>query len=133
MRNRIALAIGVLMFATTIYAFAGPPISVVEAVRDSAIKVGPAFPRAERITCDTTAGGIAIQPAGGLNLISYECTAKGAVVVGSKTGAGAALTTANGVEYASGDRFGANVQTPERCITTAGSTVLQCRFLVSAW
>ena len=59
----------------------------IEAVRDAAVKVGPAFPRAERITCDTTAGGIAIQPTGGFNLISYECTAKGAVTVGSKTGA----------------------------------------------
>lgn len=133
MRNRIALAVGVLLFASSIYAFSGPSVSVVEAVRDAAVKVGPAFPRAERITCDTTAGGIAIQPTGSFNLLSYECTAKGSVVVGSKTGAGSVLTTTNGVEYVSGDRFGANVQTPERCITTAGSTVLQCRFLVTAW
>ena len=132
MRNRLILAAGVLLFAGAVYAFSFPT-TVIEAVRDSAVKVGPAFPRSERITCDTTAGGIAIQPSGGLNMISYECTAKGSVTVGSKTGAGSALTTSNGVDYASGDRFGANVQTPERCITTAGTTVLQCRFLVSAW
>jgi hypothetical protein len=41
------------------------------------------------------------------------------------------LTTANGVEMADGDRFGSNVQRPERCIS-AGSVVLQCRFLVTS-
>ena len=131
MRNRVLLVAGVLTFAGALYAFS-TPVSVIEAVHDAAVKVGPAFPRAERITCDTTAGGIAIQPTGGFNLISYECTAKGSVTVGSKTGAGAVLTTSNGVDYVAGDRFGANVQTPERCITTAGTAVLQCRFLVTA-
>lgn len=131
MRNRILLVAGVLTFAGALYAFSAP-VGVIDAVRDAAVKVGPAFPRAERISCDTTAGGIAIQPTGGFNLISYECTAKGNVTVGSKTGAGAALTTSNGVDYVAGDRFGSNVQVPERCITTAGTTVLQCRFLVTA-
>lgn len=117
--------------AGSLFAFSGGPIAVAEAVRDVTTRVGPSFPRAERITCDTTAGGIAIQPTGGFQLVSYECTAKGSVTVGGRTGAGGALTTSTGVDYVSGDRFGGNVQQPERCITTAGSTVLHCRFLVT--
>jgi hypothetical protein len=65
--------------------------------------------------------------------VSYECKSAGTVFVGSTTGAGSVLTTANGVEYGSGDRFGANVQRPEKCIVTSGTTVLSCRFLVTAW
>lgn len=90
--------------------------------------VGPSFPRHARITCDTTAGGVEIKPTGSYNLISYECTAKGDVVVGG----GNTLSAATGTEYADGDRFGANVQQPERCITASGSVVVQCRFLVSS-
>ena len=106
------------------------PLPVVAAVRDGATAVGPAFSRHERITCDTTAGGVAIAPSGSHQLISYECTARGAVAIGSTSGAGSALTFATGVEFASGDRFGANVQSPERCIS-AGSVVIECRFLVA--
>jgi len=40
------------------------------------------------------------------------------------------LTFANGFVLANGDRIGANVQSPERCIS-AGSVVLECRFLVT--
>lgn len=109
------------------------PGIVVEAVRSGVTSVGPSFPRHERVTCDTTAGGVEIKPTGSFQLVSYECKSAGTVYVGSTTGAGGALTTANGVEYASGDRFGANVQRPERCIVAAGSTVLSCRFLVTAW
>lgn len=106
------------------------PLPVVDAIRSGATAVGPAFPRHERITCDTTAGGVAIAPAGSHQLISYECISRGAVAVGSTTGSGSALTFANGFVLASGDRIGANVQSPERCIS-AGSVVLECRFLVS--
>jgi hypothetical protein len=40
------------------------PIAAVEAVRGGVTSVGPAFPRHERITCDTTAGGVEIKPSG---------------------------------------------------------------------
>ena len=133
MRARFTLAFvaAALLIAGGVAAFS--PGSVVEAVRNGVTSVGPSFPRHERVTCDTTAGGVEIKPSGGLQLVSYECKSAGTVFVGSTTGAGSALTTANGVEFASGDRFGANVQRPERCITSAGSVVLSCRFLVSTW
>lgn len=109
----------------------GGPVVVAQAVHGGTTTVGPAFPRHERITCDTTAGGVEIKPAGSYQLVSYECEAQGAVFIGSVTGAGSALTTSNGHEMAAGDRFGANVQTPERCIS-AGSVALHCRFLVTS-
>lgn len=126
----IVVALG-LTVATGLAAFGGGPVIVGQAALAGLTDVGPAFPRHERITCDTTAGGIEIKPSGSYQLVSYECEAKGAVFIGSTTGANAALTTANGVEMADGDRFGANVQRPERCIS-AGSVVLQCRFLVTS-
>lgn len=133
MNRKIVLSIITigLLVAGSVAAFS--PGAIVEAVRSGVTSVGPAFPRHERVTCDTTAGGVEIKPSGGFQLVSYECKSAGTVFVGSTTGAGGALTTANGVEFASGDRFGANVQRPERCITTAGTTVLSCRFLVTAW
>lgn len=109
------------------------PGAVVEAVRSGVTSVGPSFPRHERVTCDTTAGGVDIKPTGSFQLVSYECKSAGTVFVGSTTGAGGALTTANGVEFGSGDRFGGNVQRPEKCIVSAGTTVLSCRFLVTSW
>ena len=110
--------------------FAFSPLPVVAAIRDGATAVGPAFPRHQQITCDTTAGGVEIKPSGSHQLISYECISRGAIAVGSTTGTGSALTLANGFVLANGDRIGANVQTPERCIS-AGSVVLECRFLVA--
>ena len=132
MRNvhLVVVALG-LLFAAGLSAFGGPAVVAADAWRANATAVGPAFPLHERITCDTTAGGVEIKPTGSWQLVSYECTAKGAVAVGYKEGDGDALTFANGVEYASGDRFGANVQRPERCIS-AGSVVIQCRFLVTS-
>lgn len=133
MNRKIILSVIALGLLLAGVSFAFSPGEVVEAVRTGVTSVGPAFPRHERVTCDTTAGGIEIKPSGAFQLVSYECKSAGTVFVGSTTGAGSALTTANGVEYASGDRFGANVQRPERCIVTAGTTVLSCRFLVTAW
>jgi hypothetical protein len=124
------LALGLLV-AGSVAAFS--PGAIVEAVRSGVTSVGPSFPRHERITCDTTAGGVDIKPAGAFQLVSYECKSAGTVFVGSTTGAGNALTTANGVEFGSGDRFGGNVQRPEKCIVSAGTTVLSCRFLVTSW
>jgi hypothetical protein len=125
------LALGLLV-AGSVAAFS--PGAIVEAVRSGVTSVGPSFPRHERVTCDTTAGGVEIRPSGGnLQLVSYECKAGGTVFVGSTTGAADALTAANGVQFDSGERFGANVQRAERCITSAGSVVLSCRFLVTQW
>lgn len=126
----IVSAIGLLL-ATGLLAFGGSSVVVADTVHAGAARVGPAFPRHERITCDTTAGGVDIKPSGSYQLVSYECEAKGAVFVGSVTGDGSALTTSNGMEFADGDRFGANVQTPEKCIS-AGSVALHCRFLVTS-
>ena len=126
----ILSALGLLCSAG-LAAFGGPAVVVADAVHGSATAVGPAFPLHGRITCDTTAGGVDIKPAGSWQLVSYECTAKGAVAIGYTSGAGAALTFATGVEFADGDRFGANVQRPEKCISE-GSVVLQCRFLVTS-
>jgi hypothetical protein len=126
----ILSALGLLCSAG-LAAFGGPAVVVADAVHGSATAVGPAFPLHGRITCDTTAGGVDIKPAGSWQLVSYECTAKGAVAIGYTSGSGAALTFATGVEYADGDRFGANVQRPEKCIS-AGSVVIQCRFLVTS-
>jgi hypothetical protein len=106
------------------------PLPVVDAVRSGATAVGPAYPLFGRITCDTTAGGVAIAPTGSHNLVSYECISRGAISIGNVDGVGGALTFANGFVVANGDRFGANVRTPERCIS-AGSVVLECRFLVA--
>ena len=106
------------------------PLPVVVAAAESVTAVGPAYPLHARITCDTTAGGVEIKPAGSWNLISYECISRGAIAIGNVSGAGAALTFATGFEIANGDRIGANVKTPERCIS-AGSVVLECRFLVA--
>jgi len=128
----VVFVVFALAIAGSVLALA-PPVGVVEAARSGLTAVGPSFPRHERVTCDTTAGGVEIKPTGGLQLVSYECKSAGTVFVGSTTGAGSALTTANGVEFASGDRFGGNVQRPERCITSAGSVVLSCRFLVTSW
>lgn len=133
MNRKIAISVVALGLFVAGGVLAFSPGAVVDAVRSGVTSVGPSFPRHERITCDTTAGGVEIKPTGGFQLVSYECKSAGTVFVGSTTGAGGALTTANGVEYASGDRFGANVQRPERCITSAGLTVLSCRFLVTAW
>jgi hypothetical protein len=133
MNRKILVSIVALGLLVAGGVLAWSPGAVVEAVRNGVTSVGPSFPRHERVTCDTTAGGVEIKPSGGLQLVSYECKSAGTVFVGSTTGAGSALTTANGVEFASGDRFGANVQRPERCIVTAGTTVLSCRFLVTAW
>jgi hypothetical protein len=134
MNNRkiviLVVALGLLV-AGSVAAFS--PGAIVEAVRSGVTSVGPSFPRHERITCDTTAGGVDIKPAGAFQLVSYECKSAGTVFVGSTTGAGNALTTANGVEFGSGDRFGGNVQRPEKCIVSAGSVVLSCRFLVTSW
>jgi hypothetical protein len=120
-----------LLFAAGLAAFGGPAVVVADAVHGSATAVGPSFPLHGRITCDTTEGGVEIKPAGSWQLVSYECTAKGAVAIGYKEGDDDALTFANGVEFADGDRFGANVQRPEKCISE-GSVVLQCRFLVKS-
>lgn len=133
MNRKIVIPVVVVALCVASVAAAWSPGAVVEAVRNGVTSVGPSFPRHERVTCDTTAGGVEIKPSGGLQLVSYECKSAGTVFVGSTTGAGSALTTANGVEFSSGDRFGANVQRPERCITSSGTTVLSCRFLVTAW
>lgn len=130
-RNLVILSALGLLCAGGLLAFGGPAVVVADAVHSGATAVGPSFPRHERITCDTTAGGVDIRPAGSYQLVSYECTARGAVAIGSTLGNSGALTFANGVEYAAGDRFGANVQQPERCIS-AGSVVIQCRFLVTS-
>lgn len=131
MRATFIVVLLVLPLAGGLHAFGGAPVVVAEAVHSSATRVGHAFPRHERITCDTTAGGVPIKPSGSHQLISYSCIARGSVAVGSTTGNGGALTFANGVVYASGDEFGGNVQTPERCIS-AGSVVIECRFLVAS-
>jgi len=128
MRSTILVVALALAVSGGLLAFS--PMPVVAAIRDGATAVGPAFPRHERITCDTTAAGVEIKPAGSHQLVSYECISRGAVAVGSTTGAGSALTFANGFVLANGDRIGANVQSPERCIS-AGSVVLECRFLVT--
>lgn len=127
----VLLVVFALAVAGSVLALS-PPVGVVEAARSGVTAVGPSFPRHERISC-VSGSTTEIKPSGGLQLVSYECEAKGAVFVGSTTGAGAALTTANGVEFADGDRFGANVQRAEQCITSAGTTVLQCRFMVTSW
>lgn len=129
-RNHLVFIVLGLLCASGLAAFTGLPMLGVDAARVGATAVGPAVPVHERITCDTTAGGVQIKPSGSYQLVSYECEAKGAVFIGNVTGAGSALTTSNGVEFADGDRFGANVSEPERCIS-AGSVVLQCRFLVA--
>lgn len=126
-----AIFLSVALLAGVAFAFS--PRDVVEAVRSGVTSVGPAFPRHEQVTCSTQTGGVEIKPAGDFNLISYECKSAGSVFVGSTTGSGAALTAANGVSFVNGDRFGANVSRPERCITSAGTVVLSCRFLVSSW
>jgi len=126
----VVVALG-LLCAAGLSAFGGQTVVVAEAVHGGVTAVGPSFPLHERITCDTTAGGVDIKPSGSWQLVSYECTAKGAVSVGYQEGDGDALTFANGVEYADGDRFGANVQRPEKCISE-GSVVIQCRFLVTS-
>lgn len=134
MNNRkIAILVVALGLSLAGVAAAFSPMAAVDAVRAAATTVGPSFPRHERITCDTTAGGVEIKPAGAFQLVSYECKSAGTVFVGSTTGAGNALTTSNGVEFGSGDRFGGNVQRPEKCIVSAGTTVLSCRFLVTSW
>lgn len=133
MNRKILVSIVALGLLVAGGVLAWSPGAVVEAVRSGVTSVGPSFPRHERVTCDTTSGGVEIKPSGSFQLVSYECKSAGTVFVGSTTGAGSALTTANGVEFSSGDRFGANVQRPERCIVTAGTTVLSCRFLVTAW
>lgn len=133
MNRKILVSIVALGLFIAGVAAAFSPGAVVEVVRSGVTSVGPSFPRHERITCDTSAGGVEIRPSGSFQLVSYECKSAGTVFVGSTTGAGSALTTANGVEFASGDRFGANVQRPERCIVASGTTVLSCRFLVTAW
>jgi hypothetical protein len=126
----VVVALG-LLFAAGLSAFGGPAVVAADAWRANATAVGPSFPRHERITCTTAAGGVEIKPTGSYQMVSYECTARGAVAVGSTTGGGTALSFANGVEYASGDRFGANVAAPERCIS-GGSVVIECRFLVTS-
>jgi hypothetical protein len=100
-----------------------------EVARSGVVAAGPSYPVHARITCDTD--GELIKPSGSHQLVSYECTAKGAVVVGSTNGTGTAVTSSDGVEFASGDRFGSNVAAPEMCITASGTTVIHCRFLVS--
>lgn len=119
----------VVALVLTGLALAGPPPGALTLARDGVTAVGPAYPQHARITCDTTAGGIEIKPPGGTAMVSYECTAKGTVYVG---GGLTTLTTSTGVEFVDGDRFGANTRAAERCITTAGSVVLQCRFLVTS-
>ena len=130
MRAIVVLSALGLLFAGGLAAFGGPAVVVADAVHGGTTAVGPAIPLHERITCDTTAGGVDIKPAGSYQLVSYECEAKGAVFIGNVTGAGSALTTSNGMEFADGDRFGANVSEPEKCIS-AGSVDLHCRFLVA--
>jgi hypothetical protein len=130
MRAIVILSALGLLFAGGLAAFGGPAVVVADAVHAGTTTVGPAFPLHERITCDTTAGGVDIKPSGSWQLVSYECEAKGAVFIGYKTGSGSALTTSNGMEFEAGDRFGANVQRPEKCIS-AGSVALHCRFLVT--
>lgn len=122
--NKKILAFGLLLATVAIASL--PPIDL---IHQGVTAVGPSFPVHARITCDTD--GESIKPSGRHQIVSYECTAKGNVVVGSVSGAGAAVTTSTGVEFVSGDRFGGNVAQPETCITTAGTTVVQCRFLVS--
>jgi hypothetical protein len=127
---RLPILVVVLALVVSGGLFAFSPLPVVAAVRDGATAVGPSYPLFGRITCNTTAGGVEIKPTGSHNLVSYECISRGAIAVGNVDGVGGALTFANGFVLANGDRIGANVKTPERCIS-AGSVVLECRFLVA--
>lgn len=120
--------VGALFVSGGLAAFS--PVSAIQAEQAGAAAVGPAFPVAERITCTTTAQDI--KPSGSHSLVSYQCTAKGNVVVGGPTGVGSTLTASTGTEYADAALFGANVKSPEQCITASSTTVIQCRFLVTA-
>ena len=126
---RAFLALALLAFAPACYdAHASPGLAVVaaDAVHAGVTAVGPGYPEHKRITCDTTAGGIAIAPTSGNTVLSYACKSAGTVYIGG----GSTLSASTGVEYTSGQEFGANVKSPERCIS-AGSVVISCRFLVA--
>jgi len=101
-------------------------VSIAEAAHAGVTAVGPGYPAHKRITCDTTAGGIAISPAEGATVLSYSCKSAGTVFIGG----GSTLSALTGVEYTVGQEFGANVRSPERCIS-AGSVVISCRFLLA--
>lgn len=127
MNNWKYFFIAACLLATAVYASVqGVAIDI---ARGGVAAVGPSYPVHARITCDTD--GEIIRPTGSHQLISYECTAMGAVVIGSTNGTGTTVTSATGVEFATGARFGANVAAPEICITASGTAVIQCRFLVS--
>ena len=119
-----------LLFAGGLLAFGGPAVVVADAVHGGTTAVGPAIPVHETIDCTSAAGGVQIKPVGSYALVSYECETAGSVFIGNVTGAGSALTAANGRPFTVGESFGANVSEPERCIS-AGSVALSCRFLVA--
>ena len=104
----------------------GVAVTVAQAEHGAITAVGPGYPDHKRITCDTTAGGVAIAPTGGETLLSYSCKSAGTVYIGG----GSTLSASTGTEYTVGQEFGANVPTPERCIS-AGSVVISCRFLLA--
>lgn len=130
MRAIVILSALGLLFAGGLAAFGGPSVVVADAIHGGTTAVGPSVPLHEQVTCDTTAGGVQIKPVGSYQLVSYECETAGDVFIGNVTGAGSALTTANGRAFTTGESFGANVSEPERCIS-AGSVALSCRFLVT--
>lgn len=108
------------------HASPGVAVSVVEATHAGVTAVGPGYPDHKRITCDTTVGGVEIKPTDNNNILSYACKSAGTVYVGG----GSTLSASSGTEYTVGQEFGANVRTPERCIS-AGSVVISCRFLMA--
>ena len=125
MRFLIAL-VALAVLPSCLEARANPAVSIAEGAHAGVTAVGPGYPDHKRITCDTTAGGIVIAPTSGGTVLSYSCKSEGTVYVGG----GSTLSAATGTEYTVGQEFGANVRSPERCIS-AGSVVIQCRFLLA--
>lgn len=126
MRKTLATFLAVAaVFAVFAASSSATPPGIIDAVRSTFTATGPGYPAHRRITCTTTAQDIA--PTGGGTVLSYQCTAKGNVVVGG----GSTLTSSSGVEYASGESFGGNFRVPEQCITASSTTVIQCRFLMT--
>jgi hypothetical protein len=124
----LCLALASLPMASCYDARASPglSVSVLEAAHAGVTAVGPGYPDHKRITCDTTVGGVEIKPTANNNILSYACKTAGTVFIG----AGSTLSASTGVEFTAGQEFGANVKSPERCIS-AGSVVISCRFLMA--
>lgn len=121
-----SLAVPLLSSCGEAHASPGVAVTVANAAHAGTAALGPGYPDHKRITCDTTVGGVEIKPTGGGSILSYSCKTAGTVYIGG----GSTLSSATGVEYTVGQEFGANVRTPERCIS-AGSVVISCRFLLA--